>query len=474
MRYYSGSFLLLAILLLSFPQRSYANETPPVLYKLTSSLWWSNPQCGSVGMTVAPDFFIGCGWLTHGGEHDNGTIISTYLSNGGIYGVTAVTQGMLFYISVVNACPSSESYNPDTKACEPLPEFCDRDETVAMMASDKEQCEVSEGIYSAQCVNETETYTPQCVQPNACVIGKAGWPECMADYDPTTPPPIPELNFNPATASTAPKADSYDKQEADTVTETSSTDTAVLEAVQNLNRDANTALTSLDTNLTQGVADINTALNQLNATNNAVGQSVVDQLNQDYQIFQAQKDLQLQTTGAVANAGSRTVAATNLATDAINDNTNELGQKLDALKEAVESEACVPSAENSYCENPHGLDSGTITDIMTQVSEVADGELDNVETTAVDSATAIATTPLTGEVESNITALNDAMLAVLPQVGNCSPLVFEFSGKTMSIDCSVSAQIKTVLSYLFYLYTGLMLMSILFDEVTPKSRKATA
>ncbi|CAH0536855.1 hypothetical protein [Vibrio marisflavi] len=346
--------------------------------------------------------------------------------------------------------------------------FCDRRSTQEELAAASEACAVTEGIFSSSCSNENESLSMKCTQPESCVIGDPSWPECMSDFDPTAPFNPPPSDFNPSTGTTVEKGDSYDKQEPDTVTPDATTDTGVLEAIQNLNRDTNAGLSSLDGNLTQGFADVNTALNNLDATNNGIGQSIVDQMNQDYAIYQGQKDLQLQTTGAIQAYGAETTAAVKGTTAAVKDNTDAIGELGDRLESKLdELTPCEPTEANNYCENPHGLESALVTQIMQEIDNHSAATLDGVETLLVGEATDIATTPLTGEVESNISGVVDSVMALLPDYGSCSPLNFNLGSRVVSFSCDISATIKTILSFLFYFYTALYLLDVLFSEVTP-------
>ncbi|MCL9783237.1 hypothetical protein M9194_17545 [Vibrio sp. S4M6] len=475
--------LLLSLTLLLYTPLSFAQGTYVV--DRNGNNFNMVPQCWpgvSIGAIIQPDSMPSC--------NDSvftlaGRVFQVTASNatGGKLSVTVRRDDGRYFTGTMSYTVTSQTCDAPMEwsngQCILIPDedkpFCDRRETQDAIAAATEACAQTEGIFSSSCSNENETLTTKCTQPESCVIGDASWPECMSDFDPTTPFNPPSPDFNPGSSTTVEKGDSFEKQEPDAVTPDETTDTGVLAAIQNLNRDTNEGLSSLDGNLTQGFADINTALNSIDTTNHAIGQSIVDQMKQDYDIYQGQKELQLQTTGAIqaygaqtASAVTGTTAAVNNNTDAVNDNTEAIGELGDRLESKLdELKPCEPTEANNYCENPHGLHSGLVMEIMSDIDEHSTATLDGLESLLVGKATDIATTPLTGEVESNISGVVDTVMAVLPDYGSCSALTFNFGSRAVSFSCDISDTIKTMLSFLFYAYTGLYLLNVLFDEVTP-------
>lgn len=226
-------------------------------------------------------------------------------------------------------CGVDEVLNPDTYECEPVP-FCDRDSTNDALFEAEQSCAAEGGLFSFQCSNGglfdgPEGLTTKCTQPNECVLGYPNFPECLGDLDPTDPLPDSGGDFNGGSAGTStPDAPSFDKTEPDAVTPNPETDTALLAAIQNLNRDNNQALVGLNTDLNKGLTNIDNQLSQLNETNNAIGQSIVDQINHDRALFEANKALALQQTGAINKIGSDI-------TGALDSGFGDIGNKLNEL-----------------------------------------------------------------------------------------------------------------------------------------------
>lgn len=226
-------------------------------------------------------------------------------------------------------CGPNEQLNPDSLECEPVP-FCDRDSTNDALFEAEQSCAAEGGLFSFQCSNGgpfdgPEGLTTKCTQPNECVLGYPNFPECLGDLDPTDPLPDSGGDFNGGSAGTStPDAPSFDKTEPDAVTPNPETDTALLAAIQNLNRDNNQALVGLNTDLNKGLTNIDNQLSQLNETNNAIGQSIVDQINHDRALFEANKALALQQTGAINKAGADI-------TGALDSGFGDIGNKLNEL-----------------------------------------------------------------------------------------------------------------------------------------------
>lgn len=295
----------------------------------------------------------------------------------------------------VGGCKAGDSVNPSTGKCEAPPVceppsqldpdtlecvtllFCERDSTNEELFSAEQSCAAEGGIFSYECSDFLESLETRCTQSDQCAIGFPNWPACMDDLDPTDDITPPSGGFNPGSGPTAnPDGPTFDKPEPDDVTPTDTTDEAVLKAVQNANRDSNEGFKALSTDLNKGFTDTNNALSKLNATNTAIGESVVEQMNQDYEIYQANKDLALQQTGAITAGASNITNAlgsqTGALTGALGDQTDALTGALGELSEKL-TDDCEPSESNNWCQYPHGLGEGYIRETFGQMDNQVDG-----------------------------------------------------------------------------------------------------
>ncbi|MEZ9693504.1 hypothetical protein AB4300_05950 [Vibrio lentus] len=375
-------------------------------------------------------------------------------------------------------CSPPSELDPDTNECVTLP-FCERASTNDALFAAEQSCAAEGGIFSFECSDFLESLDTRCTQSDQCAIGFPNWPACLDDLDPTedeiTPP---SGGFNPSNPPTAnPDGPSFDKPEPDDVTPTDTTDKAVLEAVQNANRDSNEGFKALSTDLNRGFTDTNNALAKLNSTNTAIGESVVEQMNQDYAIHQANKDLALQQTGAITAGASSVTDALGSQTSTL---TDALGEQTSALTDAIGElssklpEKCVPNAENRYCENYHGLEPNYIGETFGQMDDQVDGIISGGHGLIESSLQSYIDAPLTDEIESIMTDSTNVLLDVLGYNDSCSALTFEANGKSYAIDCEVSQQIKLVLSFLIGIYTLMTLIDILLDGIVPLGSKPSA
>ncbi|MEZ9582639.1 hypothetical protein AB4230_10165 [Vibrio cyclitrophicus] len=387
--------------------------------------------------------------------------------------------------TAVEHCPSGTLFNPLTGVCDEVPTceppseldpttlecvtlpFCERDSTNETLFSAEQSCAAEGGIFSYECSDFLESLETRCTQSDKCAIGFPGWPDCMQDLDPTDDITPPSGGFNPGSGPTAnPDGPTFDKPEPDDVTPTDTTDEAVLEAIQNANRDSNEGFKALSTDLNNGFTSINNSLSNLNATNTAIGESVVDQMNQDYEIYQANKDLALQQTGAITAGASSITDALGAQTGALTGALGELAAKL--------PEQCDPTEDNNYCQYPHGLGSEFISDTFGQMDNQVDGIISGGESLIESTLQSVIDSPLNDENES---IMNNATAVLLNALGfneSCSPLTFEANGENHSISCEVSEKIKLVLSFLIGIYTLMTLTDVLLDGITPIGRKPSA
>ncbi len=371
-------------------------------------------------------------------------------------------------------CGVDEVLNPDTYECEPIP-FCDRDSTNEQLFQAEQSCAAQGGIFSFQCSNGgvfegPEGLQTKCTQPNECVMGYPNWPDCLGDLDPTDPLPDPDSNFDSGTSDPiTPDTPSFDKTEPDAVTPTDTTDTAVLEAVQNLNRDTNQGFTALNADMNQGFNDVNNQLNRLNQTNNAIGQSIVDQMNQDYRAHLAQKGLLLQQTGAINNGASSIVKSIGEQTGTLNDSLTGIGEKLDELNLNIKDSApCDPNEDPLSCEGEHGLGEPTVGTINTQINHAVEGMFEESEAGMIGAVQGYVDDAGVSSIQTHIDGAIGLAMGALPNISDCTsfsmPTPF---GDSIDFGCEFSVKFKAVASFLMYIYTAWTLIDILLTGVTP-------
>ena len=366
-------------------------------------------------------------------------------------------------------CEGDGIFNPDTGLCEnPLP-FCQQQSTTdAILAADI-ACDAEGGLFSYECFNET-VFSPgsletTCANPSGCIMGNPAWPECLGDIDPTDPFDPPDTGFDPITPEiTDPKPPSFEKPEPDDVIPEDTTDKAVLDAIQNMNRDHNAAATALNTDLNAGFSDVNNELKSLNATNLGIGKSVVDQMNQDYLIHLDSKDLALQQTNAI-------MAGTSGVTGAIDSQTSSMSSGFNAiLTKMDESKPCDPNTDPRSCEGPTGMTSDLVKSLDAQINTSVNSRLDVSEGGIIDAIQTQIDDSQLGPIENIMNDAVDVALGALPKVGDCTPFTMPSPfGGDVSFGCDFSEKFKVIASFLLYIYTLWSLIDILINGVTPVS-----
>lgn len=466
------------------------------LYEITDPymVYVDSSSCSlRAGLVVAKSHCVGATWTYRGAEYN--------VSSVGIYDnkfqFSDSEKGKIGYYGIVKkvaSCPSGTSFNPISNKCETVctppavlnpatnecftPPFCERQSTIDELFAAEQSCAEQLGIFTHECSDFLESLETRCTQTDECAIGFPNWPACMEDLDPTDNITPPSGGFNPGSGPTAnPDGPTFDKPEPDDVTPTDTTDEAVLEAIQNANRDSNEGFKALSTDLNNGFTSINNSLSNLNATNTAIGESVVEQMNQDYKIFQANKDLSLQQTGAITSGTSRLTGAIGEQTGSL---TGAIGEQTGALTDAIGElasklpEQCVPDATNNWCENPHGLDDSYIGDLFYQMDSATNDTIDDSHGLIESFIQDVIDSPLNDQNESIMNNSTAVLLNALGFNESCSPLTFEANGKNYSIGCEVSEKIKLILSFLIGMYTLMTLTDILLDGITPLGRKPSS
>lgn len=238
------------------------------------------------------------------------------------------------------SCPDGTTPNEATQKCEdsapeecpagyirnevglcvlpPEDDFCDGDEFADMLMQEVSSCAA---LYPDHFTN----LVPSCTDRNNYSFDcKQGFPK---PTDPTDPIDSPSGDFGGGTTPPSnPNTTEFDKPEPDEVTPNDTTDTALMEAVRNLNRDNNQALMGLNDDLNVGLDKLDGQLVKLNDTNKEIGDKLVEQTKQDKAFYEANKKLALQQTGAISKVGSDIVGALNGQTQALTDALDNLGE----------------------------------------------------------------------------------------------------------------------------------------------------
>ncbi len=370
----------------------------------------------------------------------------------------------------------------------PLDKFCDSQAVSDMKSEGLKSCTAQGGSYSFQCNNDTESFTdscdnippeppeppPECVPsadnnwcdnppPDKCVIGSPSWPQCEPwyDEDPTSPldpvnPPKPDP-INPSvpkpvdpTPSPSPNPDG------------SFNDRGVIRAINDLNLDMNF-----------GFSDVNNALQlQTNILSNN-NELIVHGLQQDLAIYENNKLLQLNNTESIVNAigaipadvpfdDSGIISAIGkIPSDKPYDDSdvisaiNALGEKLG------DGDECIPTADNKYCENPHGLDSEFIAQAFHQLSGKMDQQLSSADSTILGAAADLVAKPPVDE--STVSPFLDMNISIL--TGNDTCVAMDWYGYELS--CEFSDKFKSIFGFLLFMYTMHTVIGILMEEITP-------
>lgn len=227
---------------------------------------------------------------------------------GGVYN-TLVCDGVTSTgrINVTSAvCESPNMVNPSTGLCEPIPEdqcesglvydyntescvddpnddFCSE-----VFASSYNSCWEANGKFNHsawQCNESTHDYSYSCdiTDADKCYFGQPNYPDCLGNSDNAD---APDSNYNPDTPNPITPDAPFDKSEPDAVTPTDNTDTAVLTAIQNMNRDLNNANSQLSADINNGVASLNMSIDQTNKNLDSIGVLLENSYNQDTQARQ--------------------------------------------------------------------------------------------------------------------------------------------------------------------------------------------
>ncbi|GAL09050.1 phage attachment protein [Vibrio astriarenae] len=300
----------------------------------------------------------------------------------------------------------------------------------------------------------------------------------MGDIDPTDPIEPPDGGFEPPPIGGDNPLPPVDINPPDEIPPQDGTDSAVLQAIQNQHRDMNSALNHISSDLNHGFADVNNNLRSINNTNNAIGQTIVDQMNQDYEIYQAQRDLTLQNTAATYNMASTISGSIDGQTDNLLDGLSNHGQSIvgaiDGLGESLEGVGgCTPNEENNYtCEGRTGMDSDLVWDITGDINTQVDSEYSSAFGSVVSGAQSYIDGGQTDEMKGVMDSAIGVLFGGLPNIGSCTPFSLPMpNGNEVSFGCEFSDKFKLIASWLIYIYTVWTLIDLMLNGINPAQRK---
>ncbi|RZM76429.1 hypothetical protein C3B51_17850 [Pseudoalteromonas rubra] len=228
-------------------------------------------------------------------------------------------------------------------------------------------------------------------------------------------------------------------------------------------------------NQTQALSASIGQLNDDNKLRSDLLRDSVFQLNTAVRDLQAgnafELDLTRQSIQQQTDALSPKIDSTNSKLDA----TNQLLNSIKQNTEPKPGESCVPSIENNYCENPHGITTAGMKNIFDTLGEYFDGEItgyqSNFETKINEFSQ---TSPLGNDLdESAIESLLSYFTDVIPQATECRPLtLFDYQGKRYEISCAFSTKFKELFAWILGVYTIFNLINILTTGIVPRGTPA--
>ncbi|EOG7786105.1 hypothetical protein ACLIPH_000175 [Vibrio fluvialis] len=295
-------------------------------------------------------------------------------------------------------------------------------------------------------------------------------------------------NPNPIDSATSPNVDDSPAPEG--------SDQGVIAAVRNLNSNLTQAITTQTNKNVEGFNTVNQQLAELKQTNTQLGQTIVEQMRQDKQIYDNTKALiQNSTNGIVSNInssanrvkdavkhaedgivkatkdGAESVkGAVEAGTEQLDGSINALGDKLDGLADAVSGaigSICDPNTDSRSCEGNHGLTQPQVADMFNQMKDELDAQVSAGESNLKNTMQQLVDTPKMNEGKDLIERINDELIGVLPSSSECSAQPLQTPFGTFSIGCEFSVRLKAILSFLFYVYTLYSLVDILLTGFTP-------
>jgi len=245
----------------------------------------------------------------------------------------------------------------------------------------------------------------------------------------------------------------------------------VVSAITNQNRDLNKMLRGLNVDNNTNFAKVNRHLDMLNQRQQQTSDNIVSQMRQDIDIYNNQKAMQRQmhsdVVGALQNNGENQLKELGDIGNRVTQSGDKVTDAINKLADKVGDEACVPTAENKYCENPHGLSSDFSKDAYTQMLDVADSQLSAANSTLLSHVTDAVNKPMTDEAQGYIDKSISDLVGVMPSSEECEDLVLKTELGQFSLGCEFSNRLKSILSFVIYVYTLMTLSEILLNGVTP-------
>ncbi|MCS0351128.1 hypothetical protein ND920_05780 [Vibrio ordalii] len=366
-------------------------------------------------------------------------------------------------------CTPPEELSPVTNECY-LPEFCDRQSTWDEIAQGEASCADQKGIFTYSCSDFFQTLDMRCDEPNVCAMGMPNWPDCMPD--PSTPID-PSDPFRPIPGGNPPSTGGVKPDVPDVTPPTGETsDPALLSAVQNMNADLNKSVTTLNNNNVDSFAALNKQLTDLNSKNSGIGQSIVDQMNNDIKIADNNKKLIQQQNKVISDSGVYIAKSIEKQTSELSDlsdvQTGKITSAIEALTDKIPTQ-CDPNADPFRCQGETGLSESYVDAAYTQMIIAADTELSAANSALVNYARVASIEPMTDETQVYIDMAVGDLLGVLPSSSDCVDFPMITSMGTFTLGCEFSTRLKSIISFLIYVFTLWTLIDILLNGVTPVS-----
>lgn len=367
--------------------------------------------------------------------------------------------------------PETETYIPHCdEPPPPIDKYCDSPEVAAMKSEGHAACVAKGGSYDFVC-KEPNSFTdscsnippvppdpdpPECVpvpennwcdnpEPDKCIIGGNNWPQCEPWYgkDPTSPlDPVNPPTVDPTTPSIPRPVNPLDPPLPNVPFD----GTRIVESIQNLNLDMNF-----------GFSDTNNALQLQTNVLSSTNELVYNGLMQDIKIYENTKLLQLKNTGDIVDAIGSIPEPVPYDDSGVIMAIEELGNKIGAGD-------CVPTEDNNYCENPHGLDQEYIATMFGQLNEVLDSELSAADSTILGSMSELATKPPVDE--STVSPFLDWNISILTSNNQCVSM--DWYGHELT--CEFSDNFKSIFGFILFMMTLHTVIGILMEDITPNQK----
>ncbi|MGY5584765.1 hypothetical protein [Vibrio cincinnatiensis] len=176
--------------------------------------------------------------------------------------------------------------------------------------------------------------------------------------------------------------------------------TEVIDAIKNVNTNLSAAITDSTNKNVEGFNSLNQQLTELRKTNASIGQTIVDQMNQDRVIYEKTESLLLANKKDIVNA---TVNAASSIKGAIGDQTAALTGSIESLADKI----CDPSTDERSCQGEHGLTEGYANQAYQEMVTAYEGEISSAISTIQSSVIEQSKLNHTEEIESEIHKLSD-------------------------------------------------------------------